>query len=183
MRALGSELGVDPMAAYNHVPNKAALLDGVVEAVWADLALPEPDPQASPEDVLVALGQAMRAALLRHPNTVPLVGTRPNRGEAGLRVADRAVGVLSRSGVSTSDAIAFVNAAASFVIGHTMCAVAAAEMSTTEMVDSVRDAIDPAAHPALAQAWDDLDADVFGDDRSFEIGLRSMVAGVMHSRR
>ena len=30
MRRLGAELGVDPMAVYYHIPNKAALLDAMV---------------------------------------------------------------------------------------------------------------------------------------------------------
>ena len=39
MRRLGAELGVDPMAVYYHVPNKAALLDAIVEAVMAKIDL------------------------------------------------------------------------------------------------------------------------------------------------
>ncbi|GAB3995459.1 hypothetical protein GCM10029992_12750 [Glycomyces albus] len=35
MRTLGERLGVDPMAVYHHLPNKAAVLDGVVEHMWA----------------------------------------------------------------------------------------------------------------------------------------------------
>ena len=34
MRRLGHELGVDPMAIYHHLPNKAALFDAVVDALW-----------------------------------------------------------------------------------------------------------------------------------------------------
>ena len=35
MRRLGTELGVDPMAADRHLPNKKALLMSLVEAVLA----------------------------------------------------------------------------------------------------------------------------------------------------
>ena len=35
MRRLGQSLGVDPMAVYHYIPNKAALLDALVEAVMA----------------------------------------------------------------------------------------------------------------------------------------------------
>ena len=45
MRRLGAELGVDPMAAYRHLPNKKALLAGVVEAVLAGADV-ETDPAA-----------------------------------------------------------------------------------------------------------------------------------------
>ena len=37
MRRLGSELRVDPMAAYRHIPNKGILLDEVVEAVMSEI--------------------------------------------------------------------------------------------------------------------------------------------------
>src|SRR5918999_1237962 len=40
MRRLGAELGVEAMSLYNHVPNKAALLDGMVETVINDIELP-----------------------------------------------------------------------------------------------------------------------------------------------
>ncbi|HET6450954.1 MAG TPA: TetR family transcriptional regulator, partial [Spirochaetia bacterium] len=36
MRRLGASLGVDPMAVYYHLPNKAALYDAIVEAVMAE---------------------------------------------------------------------------------------------------------------------------------------------------
>ena len=39
MRRLGAELGVDPMAVYHYLPNKAALFDGITEAIWASLDL------------------------------------------------------------------------------------------------------------------------------------------------
>ena len=39
MRRLGAELGVDPMAVYHYIPNKAALLDGLTEAVMNELGI------------------------------------------------------------------------------------------------------------------------------------------------
>ncbi len=45
MRRLGTELGVDPMAVYYHIPNKQALLDAIVEAVMASIDLSVDDPQ------------------------------------------------------------------------------------------------------------------------------------------
>ena len=37
MRRLGEEVGRDPTVLYRHVPNKAALLDGVAEIVLGQL--------------------------------------------------------------------------------------------------------------------------------------------------
>ena len=44
MRRLGAALGVNPMAAYYHVPNKAALYDLVLEALMAAVDLSRIDP-------------------------------------------------------------------------------------------------------------------------------------------
>ena len=40
MRALGARLGVEAMSLYHHVPGKEALLDGMVDAVFAEIHLP-----------------------------------------------------------------------------------------------------------------------------------------------
>ena len=40
MRRLGAELGVDPMTIYGHVPDKAALFDGLVELVLTEIEVP-----------------------------------------------------------------------------------------------------------------------------------------------
>src|ERR1700679_3845351 len=40
MRRLGAELGVDPMTVYHHVPDKAALFDGLVELVYSEVSSP-----------------------------------------------------------------------------------------------------------------------------------------------
>src|SRR5271154_4808516 len=39
MRRLGEAVGRDPMVLYRHVPNKAAVLDGVVEMGFEQLSL------------------------------------------------------------------------------------------------------------------------------------------------
>ena len=44
MRRLGQALGVDPMAVYHHLPNKTAVLDGIVELLWDGVRLPPTKP-------------------------------------------------------------------------------------------------------------------------------------------
>src|ERR1700728_5118840 len=44
MRRLARALDRDPMILYRHAPNKAALLDGVAEAVLAQLKVDSADP-------------------------------------------------------------------------------------------------------------------------------------------
>src|SRR5918999_1643071 len=41
MRRLAKELGVDPMAIYHHLPNKRALLSGMIEKAFSEMRVPE----------------------------------------------------------------------------------------------------------------------------------------------
>src|SRR5919106_6884880 len=43
MRKLARELGVEAMSLYNHVTNKDDLLDGMVDLVFGEIGLPEPE--------------------------------------------------------------------------------------------------------------------------------------------
>ena len=43
MRKLASRLGVEAMSLYHHLPNKDALLDGMVDQVYTEVELPLPD--------------------------------------------------------------------------------------------------------------------------------------------
>ena len=63
MRKLGEALGVEAMSLYNHVANKDALLDGMIDAVFAEIELP------TGEDWQAAIRRravSMRATLRQH---------------------------------------------------------------------------------------------------------------------
>src|SRR5687767_7906925 len=45
MRTLAAQLGVTPMAIYYHVPSKQALLDLVIDSVFANVPMPTPNPE------------------------------------------------------------------------------------------------------------------------------------------
>lgn len=66
MRRLAAVLGVDPMAIYHYLPNKQALLSGVVERVFAHIPLPESTGQ-SWEDEVRACAHAYYNTILAHP--------------------------------------------------------------------------------------------------------------------
>src|SRR4051812_16398169 len=59
MRGLANELGVAVMSLYNHVPSKAALLDGVAERIMDGLELAD-DPTAAWQERARALVRAFR---------------------------------------------------------------------------------------------------------------------------
>jgi TetR/AcrR family transcriptional regulator, tetracycline repressor protein len=120
MRALGRELGVDPMAVYHHVPGKQALFDAIVEEVWGELELPPPG--ATWQAELGALAAAVRDLLRRHANVLPILATRSS-GAQGLRVLEHGVGLLVRAGVPGREALALLSAASSLLVGHALAEV------------------------------------------------------------
>jgi AcrR family transcriptional regulator len=94
MRRLGRELGVDPMAIYRHLPDKAALLDGIVDALHAEMDLDSPAGTASWRQELATYAGRVREVLHRHPRAVAVFVTRP--GPAGGR--ERLSGRLAEAG-------------------------------------------------------------------------------------
>lgn len=118
MRKLGQELGVEAMSLYNHVANKDAILDGMVDAVVAEIELPEPG-----LDWQTAMRQRATSAhdmLLRHPWAAMLLMSRANVGPANLRYVDATIGVLRSAGFSIPLADHAWNAIDSFLYGFTL---------------------------------------------------------------
>jgi TetR/AcrR family transcriptional regulator, tetracycline repressor protein len=186
MRALGRELGVDPMAVYYHVPNKAALLDGLAEAVWSEMDLP--DTNGQPWQVaLEQIARAMRDTLRRHPHTLPVLATRPNTSAPGLRVTDRTLGVLLSAGFPPAEALEFVNAAGEFLMGHALSEAGAPLVADTEAAgadDAILAAVDSAAaaeqFPHLVRTLAQVDLRTVSMDRIFEAGLAALRRGLEH---
>ena len=178
MRALGVELGADPMAAYHHVPNKEAVLDGVVEAVWADIEVEAP--AGLPwQDQLTAMAHAVRAGLQRHPNALSLMASRPNVSGPGLVAVDRILGVLLDAGLDPAEALRFVGAAGEFIMGHALVemsppppaggpdlATAAAAAGQGQPLENLARA---AAAVEMEEGW---------SDAVFAAGVTAFVAGV-----
>jgi AcrR family transcriptional regulator len=109
MRRLGAELGVDPMTAYRHLPNKEALLDGVMEAVVSEIDL-DVDGSLPWQDQLRQLIGADMRAMLAHPNVLPVLARRPLTTPGSLRLVERAFQIMADAGVPLRDAALATNA-------------------------------------------------------------------------
>ncbi|AUG80228.1 hypothetical protein CFP65_5530 [Kitasatospora sp. MMS16-BH015] len=117
MRSLGEELGVEAMTLYHYVPNKDALLDGLVEQVFTT-ASPAMDGSADWRTALHAYATALRAGLLRHAALLPLAASRPAVTPATLDEVEAGLRLLTASGFSLDRALHVLNSLAVFVIGH-----------------------------------------------------------------
>ena len=126
MRRLASELGVEAMSLYHWFPNKAAILDALVEAAIRETATRvDATPEAGWRANLRALAMGYREVLLAHPNTVPCMGGRPGKSVETMRFIERMLDVLRVDGFSPVHAVqsmqsvlAYINGAVSAEIGR-----------------------------------------------------------------
>ncbi|MFI5497910.1 TetR/AcrR family transcriptional regulator [Nocardia asteroides] len=119
MRRVAQELGVEAMSLYHHVPNKDAILDGVVDAVFAAIELPPAD---CPDwrDAIRARARSAHAVLARHSWALGLMDSRRHPGPATLRHHDAVLGVLRRAGFSLPMAAHAVSLIDSYIGGYVL---------------------------------------------------------------
>ena len=98
MRKLAQELGVEAMSLYHHVAGKDAILDGIVDVVFAEIELPAGD--GGWKEAMRGRAVSARAALRRHPWATVLMESRTTPGPANLRHHDAVLGVLRNAGFS-----------------------------------------------------------------------------------
>jgi predicted RNase H-like nuclease len=98
MRALAGRLGVEAMSLYHHVAGKEALLDAMVDAVFAELHLPVVG--GDWQDELRARSVSGRTVLLRHRWAVGLMDSRRSPGPESIRHHDAVLGCLAAQGFS-----------------------------------------------------------------------------------
>ena len=98
MRKLGEAVGVEAMSLYHHVANKDDLLDGMIDVVFGEIALPD-----DADGWRVAMRRraiSVRGALSRHRWAIGLMESRRTPGAVNLRHHDAVLGCLRRGGLS-----------------------------------------------------------------------------------
>jgi AcrR family transcriptional regulator len=98
MRKLGEVLGVEAMSLYNHVANKAQLLDGMVDLIFSEIDLPSDG--SDWKAAMRARAISARQVLARHRWAIGLMESRATPGPATLRHHDRVIGILRNAGFS-----------------------------------------------------------------------------------
>jgi AcrR family transcriptional regulator len=118
MRALGETLGVQAMSLYNHVADKDAILDGIVDAVVGEIEVPSAtDPWRT---AMRKRALSAHEVLIRHPWACGLLMSRANVGPAMLRYIDATLGCLHRAGFPLPMADHAWNAMDSYIYGFTL---------------------------------------------------------------
>ncbi len=181
MRALGRELGVDPMAAYHHVPNKGAILQGVVEAILAEIPVPSPDTMMSWPDGVRLIARSYRLALLAHPNALTVASTQPPLTPASLGLIEAAMTLLVRGGLTPLESLEVINGSAALVIGSTVVEAGVtpgSEPIEPETIVGVYAGLSSDDYPILSTIMGSAEAQQFDSERQFEDLLDAYVRGL-----
>ncbi|GAB2566070.1 TetR/AcrR family transcriptional regulator [Leucobacter ruminantium] len=98
MRNVGKRLGVEAMSLYHHIAGKDALLDALVDRIFAMIELPPPD--VPWREGMRLRAASARSVLVAHPWALTLIDSRSHPGPALLRHHDAVIGCLRRGGFS-----------------------------------------------------------------------------------
>jgi AcrR family transcriptional regulator len=118
MRRLGQDLGVEAMSLYRHVASKDDLLDGMVDAVFAEIELPEPGTEW--RTAMRSRAASVRGALTRHPWATPLMQSRSRPGPSTLRHHDAVIGILRGAGFPIALVAHAMSALDSYIYGFAL---------------------------------------------------------------
>ncbi len=98
IRSLAKELGAKPMSVYYYVASKEELLDSLVDVVFEEIELP--DPEGDWREEMRRRAVSARARLKQHRWAIGLLESRTSPGPATLRHHDVVLACLRHAGFS-----------------------------------------------------------------------------------
>lgn len=180
IRKIAEEIDAKPMTIYHHVPNKEGIIDGMVDAVFAEIDLPPAD--VDWRDAMTRRCRSMRTVLAAHPWASPLMENRTSPGPATLTHHDAVLGCLLRAGFSlqlTAHAYALIDA---FLYGF---ALQEATLPTTggeemaELAGSIIEQMPADLYPHLTEfTHEHVIQPGYDFGNSFEVGLELILDGL-----
>jgi AcrR family transcriptional regulator len=193
MRRIARELRAGAMSLYWHVASKEELQDLMLEAIEAEIEVPEPSGNWRAD--LRAFARGTRAVWLRHRWVMEFKGFRPPSGPNDARNADRLFGTLDGLGLDTGTTIRMLMTVATYVMGAVLREIqemqteremaAIAESHSAEELDAVRKEFAErirasGRYPRLARL---VEEDIDPDDPAtreerFEFGLDIVIDGI-----
>ena len=174
MRGLAQKLGVKAASLYNHVENKAALLDMIQGYLYNHMA--QLKNTKDWDKHLIELGHATRQGLLMHPNMLAVFVSRPTVTEASLAQAEQTLGILLQAGFKHHQVLMIFRNFNVFILGHVLAEVG--PPVGLEQKENLADSFmrDEHPYPLLDKANRYKNNTNF--DYGFKVGLESLVAGL-----
>src|ERR687895_635028 len=171
MANVGARLGVEAMSLYRHIGNKEGMLDGLIDRVFAEIAVPADAPDW--REALRRRAVSAHAALQRHPWAIGLMESRAQPGPATLGHHDAMVAILFRAGFEGRGATRVYNLLDSYIYGFALQEATLPFSSPEEMASLSEQMIAAVAdaYPNLARVQRELVASGFDYADEFEAGL------------
>ncbi len=191
MRNLGQELGVEAMSLYNHVANKDAILDGVIELVIGEVVDAVEDVTLSDPAEWKPLTRrrilAAREVMLRHRWAPKVLESRAQPPAVLMRYYDGLLGLMLRANFSADLAHHAMHALGSRALGFTQELFEEDDDAPAETVAAMAEQMAP-VYPNLAEMLKVVthDADTtlgWCDDQfEFEFALDLLLDGLERQR-
>lgn len=159
MRRLAADVGVEAASLYHHLPNKDALLDGVLVRMRSEMRIPDPLPEDWKE-LLLAIFAEYQRVLAAHPNLTPLAGRRVDTDP------DSGLVFLTQLGFSDNDAVELWQSMIALVTGFSIFGSSYAESDVSdlpsELAERMSDWLDETCTRSLKLLIDAYDAERTG---------------------
>ncbi len=179
MRRLAKELGVDPMAIYHHLPNKRALLSAIIERVFSEMRVPEPEGVEGWRERVRAWARAFREVARAHPRLVPHLASYPEAAaEATLESTEELYAAFEAAGMAPRQIVGAVGVVVDYLIGFALAETSGAVGEPDEQREMIEmlDARPRGELSAMRRTLGALAGEDLGTD--FEFGLEVMLAGL-----
>lgn len=152
MRSLAAELSAKPMSVYHYVASKEELLDSLVDCVFEEIELP--DPEGDWRQEIRRRACSARACLSRHPWAIGLLESRTSPGPATLRHHDRVLACLRNAGFPrelTAHAYALID---SYVYGFALQEASLpfeGQDGVGDVAEPIMSLMDPKVYPTMVE--------------------------------
>ncbi len=158
MRRLANEVGVEAASLYHHIPNKDALIDGMLLKMRAEIHVPDPVPEDW-VDLFEAIFIEYYRMLAAHPNLVIYAGRRVESDPetSGLEA-------LTYMGFAEDDAVELWQSLIAFCAGFSLFSSSRAETDTRDL---------PGGLAARMAVW---------EERTVATTLRTILEGYANRR-
>lgn len=180
MRELGLRLGVEAMSLYNHVANKDALLDGMIDLVVSEIDLP--DDATDWKEAMRRRAISAQMVFSQHPWASGLIDSRESSGPARLHYFDWVLGTLRRAGFSLEMAARAFSLLDSYIYGfgrQQLNMSVEGDMKPEEIAELFLQAIPADEYPYLREMVVDYAmTSGYDENADFEFGLNIILDGL-----
>ncbi|MEV7013423.1 TetR/AcrR family transcriptional regulator C-terminal domain-containing protein [Streptosporangium sp. NPDC051022] len=151
MRRLGTRLGSGATSIYWHVASKDELLELVLDEVFGEVPLPDPE-VIGWRDTVSAFAYGLRGVLFAHPWSTVLIGSMPSLGPNAMRLSSTLLRTFKLAGFRGMALDHASSTLMAYVLGSTtpeitwQCAIDSSGVSTKEMAAAMRETVEKAAH-------------------------------------